>query len=522
MSERVSSVPASPEHQKLSASPTFDLPDLSGIVEGVTAGRQERAHLDTTYFDTRDLRLARWGLSLEYSRPHGGKGGGTPSNRHEWTLKLAGAANRSQPTDRKITFHGSSRRPPEEVTSLVRAYLRGEPLEQVARLSTRCLRVPLSDGSGRELAEVVDDEVSVLDGRRVAARFREVEVGLKPGGYEVLAPLLARLREAGAGSPDPTPKHVRALGPAALGEPEVAVHELPADATAADVVRNAIAAAVQLVLRHDPLIRIGGDPEDVHQARVGTRRLRSHLRTFRPLLDRDWTESLRGELGWLAGELGTVRDREVLLERLRRLAATLAAADARAAAGLMGQIATSIESARSHLLEAMSSQRYFDLLDRLVVAAAQPGFDETQPERMGTPAGEVLPALALRPWRDLRRAVGQLPKKPSDEELHQVRILAKRLRYASEAVSPAVGPDAARFAKLAAALQTELGEHQDSITAQAWLRNAVASRRRAFVAGELCALEAARAAEARQRWPAAWARLNRAKTRAWLRPAAAA
>jgi len=514
-------VPASPERQKLSASPAFDLPDLSGIVEGVTAGPRERAHLDTTYFDTRDLRLARWGLSLEYSRPHGGKGGGMPF-RNVWTLKLTGAANRTQPAERVIAFEGSSRRPPEEVMSLIRAYLRGAPLEQVARLSTRCLRVPLSDGRGRELAEVVDDEVSVLHGRRVAARFREVEVGLKPGSDEVLVPLLARLRQAGAGSPDPTPKHVRALGPAALGEPDVAVHELPAGATVAEVVRNAIAAAVQLVLKHDPLIRIGGDPEDVHQARVGTRRLRSHLRTFRPLLDREWTDGLRGELGWLAAELGTVRDREVLLERLQRLAGGLPAADARPVAGLLGEIATSIESARSHLLEAMASQRYFDLLERLVVAAARPGFDETQPDRIETAAGHVLPALALRPWRDLRRAVGQLPKEPSDDDLHQVRILAKRLRYASEAVSPAVGPEAARFARLAAALQTELGEHQDSITAQAWLRNTVTSRRRAFVAGELCALEVARAAEARRRWPAAWARLNRAKSRAWLRPTAAA
>ena len=521
MSERASSVPASPERQKLSASPTFDLPDLSGIVEGVTAGAEERVHRDTTYFDTRDLRLARWGLSLEYSRPHGSKGSG-PSNRREWTLKLPGAANRAQPADREITVPGSSRRPPDEVMSLIRPYLRGAPLEQVARLSTRCLRVPLSDGSGRELAEVMDDEVSVLHGRRVAARFREVEVALKPGGGEVLGALLARLRQAGAGSPDPTPKHVRALGPAALGEPDVAVRELPAGATAADVVRNAIAAAVQLILRHDPLIRIGGDPEDVHQARVGTRRLRSHLRTFRPLLDREWTDGLRGELGWLAGELGTVRDREVLLERLQQLAAELPAADARPAAGLLGQIAASIDSARSRLLEAMSSQRYFDLLDRLVVAAAQPGFDETRSERMGAPAPQVLPALALRPWRDLRQAVGQLGSRPSDDELHQVRILAKRLRYASEAVSPAVGPDAARFGKVAAGLQTVLGEHQDSITAQAWLRSATTSRRRAFVAGELCALEVARAAEARGRWPRAWARLNRPKTRTWLKPRAAA
>ena len=497
---------ASERKIKLSASPAFDLPDLSGIVEGVGAGPREQARLETTYFDTRDLRLARWGLTLS----HGRSG---------WTLKLPRGSHHvdgSVASPREITVSGSARRPPDELMSLTRAFLRGAPLEPVARLSTRCLLVPLLDANGRQLAQVMDDEVSVLHGRRVAARFREVEVELRPGGDEVLGPLLARLRQAGAGSPDPTPNHVRALGPAALGEPEVAVQELPAEPSTAEVIRNALAEAVQLVLRHDPLVRVGGDPEDVHQARVGTRRLRSHLRTFRPLLDQEWTDSLRGELGWLADELGAVRDREVLLERLQGLASTLPAGDARPAAGLLSQLMTSSESARSHLLQAMSSERYFDLLDRLVAAASDPGLDERQLDRLEAPAARVLPALALKPWRDLRRAVRRLTDSPSDQELHQVRILAKRARYAAEAVVPAIGQDAARFAKRAAALQTELGEHQDSITAQAWLRSAVTSRRRAFVAGELCALEASRTAEARERWPGAWARLDKPRARAWM------
>src|SRR5262249_29615689 len=163
-----------------------------------------------------------------------------------------------------------------------------------------------------------------------------------------------------------------------------------------------------------------------------------------------------------------------------------------------------------------------DLLDRLVAAASDTRFDEAQATGLEAPAAHVLPALALKPWRDLRRAVGHLPDRPSDEELHQVRLLAKRMRYASEAGWPGGGgSEAARFARRAGALQTELGEHQDSITAQAWLRGAVTTRRRAFVAGELCALEASRTAEARARWPAAWMRLDRAKARAWMtsRPA---
>jgi len=80
----------------------------------------------------------------------------------------------------------------------------------------------------------------------------------------------------------------------------------------------------------------------------------------------------------------------------------------------------------------------------------------------------------------------------------------------------AAAPRAVRFGKLSAALQTELGEHQDSVTAQAWLRGAGRGARRAFVAGELCAMEAARAEASRQTWQDAWRRLHRRRHRAWM------
>ena len=53
--------------------------------------------------------------------------------------------------------------------------------------------------------------------------------------------------------------------------------------------------------------------------RVATRRLRSALATFRPLLDREQTEPLREELKWIAGMLGAARDAEVMQERLTGL-----------------------------------------------------------------------------------------------------------------------------------------------------------------------------------------------------------
>ena len=64
-------------------------------------------------------------------------------------------------------------------------------------------------------------------------------------------------------------------------------------------------------------MRISDDDAAVHDMRVAVRRLRSLLRTARPLLDRPWAESVRAELDWLAGRLGVVRDLDVLIEHSR-------------------------------------------------------------------------------------------------------------------------------------------------------------------------------------------------------------
>ena len=266
------------------------------------------------------------------------------------------------------------------------------------------------------------------------------------------------------------------------------------------------------LLHHDPLVRTGRDPGAVHQARVATRKLRSNLRTFGPLLDPEWTEPLRSELGWLAMGLGAVRDREVLLERLRERGKSLPVSDQRSAASLLQILEVQIDDLRKKLLADLDSQRYVDLVERLVAAAHSP---QTLPDA-DQPAAGVLPALATTPWRRLRSAVRGLPKTPTDPELHRIRILAKRARYAAEAVAPVAGPGAAAFARAAAKLQTILGEHQDGVTAQAWLRSARVTGKRAFVAGELIALERIAADEGRAKWPKVWKALDRKRLRAWM------
>jgi CHAD domain-containing protein len=490
---------------KMGAWAGFELPSFDGVAEDVTPVERVPRTLMAVYYDTPDLRLARWGLTVRHRT---GDGSG-------WTVKLPEGDEGPALVRRELTFEGPPGRMPAGATSLIRAYARETPLVPVARIRTVRTGVDLLDSEGAVVAEVVDDEVSVLHGGRVATRFREVEVELgarPPAG--LLERVVTLLREAGAGEPDSTPKLMHALGARAQAPPEVAPVILGKSPSAADLVRQAISAAVDRIMRHDPGVRIGDDPEDVHQARVGTRRLRSDLRTFGALLDEEWLASLRYELRWLAGALGDVRDDDVLIDRLRRQAATLPEPDTGALAPIFRRLAIERDRARAELLEAMESPRYVALLERLIEAARQPQC------RKGAeaPAAEVVPGLVAKPWRKLRKAVDALPSDPPDADLHQIRILAKRARYAAEAAAPLVGKKAKAFASAVADLQEVLGDHQDAVVAEAWLREAVegADAAVSLAAGELIALQMAEAAEGRKRWRKAWKKASAEKLRSWM------
>src|SRR5713226_9830206 len=82
---------------KLGAGPAFHLPDLNGVVDGVTVTPPEVVRLETVYYDTPDLRLARWGVSL---RRGAGEG---------WTLKLSPSPQRGEGQQGGAPGAGSAR-----------------------------------------------------------------------------------------------------------------------------------------------------------------------------------------------------------------------------------------------------------------------------------------------------------------------------------------------------------------------------------------------------------------------------
>ena len=148
----------------------------------------------------------------------------------------------------------------------------------------------------------------------------------------------------------------------------------------------------------------------------------------------------------------------------------------------------------------MRDARYVPLLDAIVEAAERPAFAA----RAFDPARDVLPDVLADGWRKLRKTVRRRSRPPQDTELHRIRIGAKRMRYVAEAVTPAWGRGAERFARCVETLQAVLGDQHDAVVAYGRLREIAGAGDAAFAAGELAALALAAADEGRHTWRAAW------------------
>jgi CHAD domain-containing protein len=294
----------------------------------------------------------------------------------------------------------------------------------------------------------------------------------------------------------------------------VTVEDVGPTAATGEVVRRALARSVAQLLRHDPGVRRGDDPEDVHQLRVATRRLRSDLRTFAPLLNEGWVDDLRSGLAWLGALVGAVRDADVLTGRLQAQLRALPDSEAASGAALIARLAAERDAARSAMMAGLRSPRYEVLVEQLVRAAREPQLSEDGARTAAAPARDLLPTLVHRRWRRLAAAAGALGDEPSDQALHRVRILAKRCRYAAEAAAPVVGRRMGRFAAAIEEVQDLLGSHQDAVVAEAWLR-AAATPDDALAAGELIVMQRLERDRLRDAWPATWAAASAPKLRRW-------
>jgi hypothetical protein len=221
------------------------------------------------------------------------------------------------------------------------------------------------------------------------------------------------------------------------------------------------------------------DPVDAVRAlRRSVRRISASLHTFRPLLDADWSESLRPELAWLSGTLGMEHAYESRLERLllalHRLSGAVFPAQprsadtpvtptpdrgnltvgaAKAGALLDRQLTLARTRAHSTALQALGSSRFHAVADNIALLASEVPLTRTAvttdlhplavaaQERLED-AVTALPLVAAgHPYNAEALVHGLSPDPsphPQDAPWHQVRLLLRLHRYAREVLTSSV------------------------------------------------------------------------------------
>lgn len=438
------------------------VPDLSGVVE---LGPSERFTLHATYVDTLDLTLARNRIVLR-RRTGGGDEG--------WHLKLPGTDGRREEVHAPLSDGPNSAMVPNALRSRVADLIGNEALVPVATVRNKRTERELRLGK-TVVALLCDDHVRASRGRDEKS-WRELEVELVDGDRE----LLDRITEvfAAAGVPVSTsPSKLVTI----LGEPGPASGELGPDSAALDVLRAYWSTQVGVLQALREPLRTD-EPDAVHQARVATRRLRSVLRTWRPLLKKSVVDNLRAELKWLGGKLGAPRDGEVLRARL------MSALDALPDSDVDGPVRERMEAtlvaahqaSLAKLTKALDSQRFATLCASLTRLLTHPPI-KTAAERK---ARKVLPPhldKAVDRTRWCWRQARGMEAFDQALMLHETRKKAKACRYGGEAVVPAFGEGAQQWAATWKDVTEPFGVFQDSIVAQ---RRLAELRAEALAAGE--------------------------------------
>jgi CHAD domain-containing protein len=228
---------------------------------------------------------------------------------------------------------------------------------------------------------------------------------------------------------------------------------------AVDPVHGAVAEQVDELLVWDRAVRADAD-DAVHQMRVTTRRIRSLLQASPDSFGLSNGTSILDELRELAGVLGEARDAEVLAQRYRDALDGLPPELVRGPIRerLVGGAEHRYQAGLRHSLTALRSARYFRLLDALDALVAEPP---------AKPAGqEAAPATVEAAHKKVRKA-GKAAKHADEQDrdnaIHRIRKRAKRLRYTAAAVG------ATKVSDRAKAIQSLLGDHQDSVVSRGHL-----------------------------------------------------
>lgn len=454
-----------PVERWLAALPTLAIETGDGGT--VTALARPPRRLVDSYLDTDDWRMARAGFVVRTRR----------RGRHdEVTLKDSQPAERSGLRQRLevtevLSATGLDSLGAEgPVGRRLRAIVGTRRLHEVLQVRTRRRPFALRVG-GVDVAEVaLDDTMIVVGTGQRPMQLRRVEVEVHPDWLHALEPMVEQLRVScglQAARLSKFEAGLLALGEEIPGTPDLGSTEIAPTSTMGEVAFAVLRRQLAVVRAKEPGTRLGEDPEELHDMRVATRRLRAALSLFGGVLPVR-AQAFREELGWLARLLGAVRDLDVQLLGLAEVA-TSGVTEGESGpqvhghdplAHLVALLERERETARADMLSGLDSVRW-DRLAKGLTAMAQQG-----PARRSLatrePAVIGLPDLVVKRHDKVVKAARRAKRSGVASDFHALRIRCKRLRYALEFSSDVYGGRTARFVRQVAALQDELGAMQDA------------------------------------------------------------
>ena len=205
------------------------------------------------------------------------------------------------------------------------------------------------------------------------------------------------------------------------------------------------------------------DPEGVHSMRVASRRLRSALRDFTPYLHKRRLSSSLKSLRDIADALGEVRDQDVAIMALEKLQTHSSDEVSPALKQVIEARRQIRDQAREELVTMLADDQLKQLELNFIAAVDEATVAGTKGTQSPVPISfiKMSRAIILDRLKELEKLSNGLFRPFDVENLHEMRIAAKRLRYAIELFQQCWGRSIATYAKRAAQLQTALGDVHD-------------------------------------------------------------
>jgi triphosphatase len=484
------------------------------LLKKYAAGAPVRQQMMTTYFDTPDLYFSRHRAALRVRQTGTGwvqtlKDGnevqGGLHSRNEWEAEVDEGVP-DLPALRELAGAASP-----WFDRLANEKLQGRITPVFSnRIDRTAWMLHFPDG---QQVELVLDQGELQRGA-LHEPISEIELELKSGDAAPLFDFALELQQdipLRLGNASKSARGYAMMHPAPPPLLKAAPVHLKAGMCAEEALKAIAGNCIAQIQGNEAGVLQGGDPEHVHQMRVGLRRLRSLLRLFEdaaPL-----PAGLDQELRWLGGELGAARDWEVLANDT--LSQLMHAYPGEPALLPLQQAALAeAQARRARAGQALGSVRYARLMLRLIAwlhgARWQQDAAPEQQQALAAPVKD----FARRALKEGKHRMARRARKLSAADAparHRLRIAAKRMRYATEFFSSLYAPHRVRpFVHALSALQDTLGHLNDAAVTRKALRELAAQQpAQALGAGFVIGLLTEREAGALEKMGKRWKALRR-------------